>query len=61
MFVDCRQLWPRINNYTYDLVLNTIEPVLRDTLATSYNLGSFRFEKIILGDMPLRVREYLYN
>jgi len=51
-----KQLWPRINNFTYDLVVNTIEPVLRDTLNTQYKLGSFRFEKIILGDMPLRVR-----
>lgn len=51
-----RQLWPRINHYVYELVVQSIEPGLRDTLANSYKMGSFRFEKVILGDTPLRVR-----
>ncbi|ODN05770.1 Extended synaptotagmin-2 [Orchesella cincta] len=51
-----KQLWPRINHYVYDLVVQSIEPGLRDTLANSYKMGSFRFEKVILGDTPVRVR-----
>ncbi|CAG7726678.1 unnamed protein product [Allacma fusca] len=51
-----KQLWPKINNYTFELVREVIEPPLRDALATSYKMGSFRFEKIILGDNPVRVR-----
>jgi hypothetical protein len=38
------------------LIINSIEPGLRDTLSTNYKLGSFRFEKVILGDTPLRIR-----
>lgn len=40
----------------YDLVVQSIEPGLRETLSNSYKMGSFRFEKVILGDTPIRVR-----
>lgn len=56
LMISSRQLWPRINHYVYDLVVQSIEPGLRDTLSTSYKMGSFKFEKVILGDTPIRVR-----
>lgn len=38
------------------MIIQSIEPGLRETLSNSYKLGSFRFEKVILGDTPLRIR-----
>jgi len=38
------------------MIIQSIEPGLRESLSTNYKLGSFRFEKVILGDTPVRIR-----
>ena len=46
-----RQLWPYAGNYVHDLRKFVIEPSIRTALE-EYKLTGFRFENIILGDMP---------
>lgn len=48
-----RQLWPYVGTYVKEMLKETMEPSIRESLP-SY-LQSFRFEKIILGDMPPRI------
>ncbi|KFM62535.1 Extended synaptotagmin-3, partial [Stegodyphus mimosarum] len=48
-----RQLWPYVGIYVKEMLKETMEPSIRGSLP-SY-LQSFRFEKIILGDMPPRI------
>ncbi|XP_013788648.1 extended synaptotagmin-3-like, partial [Limulus polyphemus] len=47
------KMWPYIGHYVEDLLRTKVEPSVRESLP-SY-LRSFRFEKIVLGDMPPRV------
>ncbi|XP_068081288.1 extended synaptotagmin-2 isoform X2 [Anabrus simplex] len=49
-----RQVWPNVNHFAKALLKDTIEPRVRDSLA-EYNLNGFRFEKMVLGGIPLRV------
>lgn len=44
-----RQLWPYVGTYVKEMLKETMEPSIRESLP-SY-LQSFRFEKIILGDI----------
>lgn len=46
-----KQLWPYVGTYVKDMLKETMEPSIRESLP-SY-LQSFRFEKILLGDMVL--------
>ncbi|GFU45706.1 extended synaptotagmin-3 [Trichonephila clavipes] len=46
-----KQLWPYVGVYVKEMLKETMEPSIRESLP-SY-LQSFRFEKIILGDMGL--------
>ncbi|XP_076336655.1 extended synaptotagmin-2-like isoform X2 [Tachypleus tridentatus] len=46
-------MWPYIGHYVEDLLRTKVEPSVRESLP-SY-LRSFRFEKIVLGDMPPRI------
>ncbi|GFY38845.1 extended synaptotagmin-2 [Trichonephila inaurata madagascariensis] len=48
-----KQLWPYVGVYVKEMLKETMEPSIRESLP-SY-LQSFRFEKIILGDMPPRI------
>ncbi|GIY33348.1 extended synaptotagmin-2 [Caerostris darwini] len=48
-----KQLWPYVGTYVKEMLKETMEPSIREGLP-SY-LQSFRFEKIILGDMPPRI------
>ncbi|GLH00862.1 Synaptotagmin 1 [Gryllus bimaculatus] len=49
-----RQLWPNVNHYARTLLKNSIEPGVRDSLA-QYKLQGFRFEKMVLGNIPMRI------
>lgn len=44
-----KQMWPYVGTYVKDMLKETMEPSIRESLP-SY-LQSFRFEKILLGDM----------
>lgn len=48
-----RQLWPFVGHYVKNLLKNTVEPSIRESLPLY--LRSFVFEKIILGDIPPRI------
>ncbi|XP_059474297.1 extended synaptotagmin-2 [Neocloeon triangulifer] len=47
-------IWPNVNSYARDLIKNTIEPVLQEALLP-YKLGDFKFERIVLGNIPPRI------
>ncbi|KAK7092651.1 extended synaptotagmin-2-like isoform X3 [Littorina saxatilis] len=47
------QLWPYIGDYVRKLLQESIEPQIRASLPSS--IGSFRFSKIELGDIPPRI------
>ncbi|XP_071446614.1 extended synaptotagmin-2-B isoform X2 [Hetaerina americana] len=49
-----RQVWPNFNHYARDLLKDTIEPAVRDSLA-AYKMNGFKFERMILGSIPPRV------
>nr|CAD7443450.1 unnamed protein product [Timema bartmani] len=49
-----RQVWPNLNHWAKGLLKDTIEPSVRDALV-AYKLHGFRFDKMILGSIPLRV------
>ncbi|EFA04170.2 extended synaptotagmin-like protein 2a isoform X2 [Tribolium castaneum] len=49
-----KQVWPNINHYTRDLIRDTIQPILKESLET-YKLSGFKFERIILGTVPFRI------
>lgn len=48
-----KQLWPFIGEYVQDLIKNTIEPSIGNSLPKS--LKPFRFEKVDIGDTPPRI------
>ncbi|XP_063237975.1 extended synaptotagmin-2 isoform X2 [Bacillus rossius redtenbacheri] len=49
-----RQVWPNMNNWTKGLLKESIEPNVRTSLE-SYKMYGFRFDKMILGSIPLRI------
>ncbi|KAJ9595368.1 hypothetical protein L9F63_027246, partial [Diploptera punctata] len=49
-----RQVWPNVNHYAKTLIKETIEPNVRTSLE-AYKLNGFRFEKMILGSIPIRI------
>ncbi|KAG8234694.1 hypothetical protein J437_LFUL015348 [Ladona fulva] len=49
-----RQVWPNVNHYARDLLKDSIEPAVRDSLA-AYKLHGFKFERMILGSIPPRI------
>ncbi|XP_049846632.1 extended synaptotagmin-2-B isoform X1 [Schistocerca gregaria] len=49
-----RQVWPNVNHYAKDILKNTIEPSIRESLV-AYHLNGFHFEKMVLGSIPLRI------
>ncbi|XP_022257901.1 extended synaptotagmin-2-like, partial [Limulus polyphemus] len=48
-----RQMWPYVGHYVQSLFREKVEPAVRANLPP--NLQSFKFEKIVLGDMPPRI------
>lgn len=49
-----RQVWPNVNHYARDLLKESIEPAIRDSLA-AYKLNGFKFERMVLGSIPPRI------
>ncbi|XP_069702958.1 extended synaptotagmin-2 isoform X2 [Periplaneta americana] len=49
-----RQVWPNVNHYAKTIIKETIEPNVRTSLE-AYKLNGFRFERMILGSIPLRI------
>ncbi|XP_068903620.1 extended synaptotagmin-2-B isoform X1 [Tenebrio molitor] len=49
-----KQVWPNINHYARDLIRDTIQPNLRESLE-AYKLSGFKFERIVLGTVPFRI------
>ncbi|XP_077993101.1 extended synaptotagmin-2-like isoform X7 [Glandiceps talaboti] len=48
-----KQMWPFLGDYVENVLRNTVEPSIKENLPSS--LSSFRFEKIDLGERPLRI------
>ncbi|CAD5122689.1 DgyrCDS11099 [Dimorphilus gyrociliatus] len=48
-----KQMWPFIGEYVQDLIKNTIEPSISNSLPKS--LKPFRFERVDVGDTPPRI------
>jgi len=48
------RLWPHVNMYAQDLIRTVIEPKIQETME-QMGLPSFRFEKMVLGDIPPRI------
>ncbi|PNF25333.1 hypothetical protein B7P43_G10919 [Cryptotermes secundus] len=49
-----RQVWPNVNHYAKTLIKDVIEPNVRTSLE-AYKLNGFRFERMNLGSIPLRI------
>lgn len=49
-----RQVWPNVNHFAKTLIKETIEPNVRASLE-AYKLNGFRFQRMILGSIPLRI------
>jgi len=49
-----QQLWPNVGHYTRRLIAETIEPAVKTALE-GYGLAGFKFEKVVLGQIPPRV------
>ncbi|XP_046986798.1 extended synaptotagmin-2-B isoform X3 [Schistocerca americana] len=49
-----RHVWPNVNHYAKDILKNTIEPSIRESLV-AYRLSGFHFEKMVLGSIPMRI------
>ncbi|XP_044750795.1 extended synaptotagmin-2 [Coccinella septempunctata] len=49
-----QQVWPNVNNYTRELIRDTIQPIIQESLE-AYKMKGFKFERIILGSIPVRI------
>ncbi|XP_030748072.1 extended synaptotagmin-2 isoform X1 [Sitophilus oryzae] len=49
-----KQVWPNVNQYARQLVRDSIQPALKESLE-KYKLSGFKFERIILGSVPFRI------
>ncbi|XP_017782966.1 PREDICTED: extended synaptotagmin-2 isoform X2 [Nicrophorus vespilloides] len=49
-----KQCWPNVNSYAKHLIMSSIQPALRTSLE-KYKLNGFKFERIILGEIPFRI------
>ncbi|KAL3281901.1 hypothetical protein HHI36_005106 [Cryptolaemus montrouzieri] len=54
-----QQVWPNVNNYTRELIRDTIQPIIQTSLE-AYKLKGFKFERLILGSIPLRIGDIFY-
>ena len=48
------QLWPNVGHYTRKLISESIEPAVKAALE-GYKLNGFRFERVVLGQIPPRI------
>ncbi|KAK9888894.1 hypothetical protein WA026_001115 [Henosepilachna vigintioctopunctata] len=48
------QVWPSVNNFTRELIRDTIQPIVQTSLE-AYKLKGFKFERLILGSIPIRI------
>lgn len=48
------QLWPNVGHYTRKIIAETVEPAVKSAL-DGYGLAGFKFEKVVLGQIPPRV------
>ena len=49
-----QQLWPNVGHYTRKIIAETVEPAVKAAL-DGYGLAGFKFEKVVLGQIPPRV------
>ncbi|XP_060517308.1 extended synaptotagmin-2 isoform X1 [Cylas formicarius] len=49
-----KQVWPNVNKYAKQIVRDSIQPALKESLE-KYKLSGFKFERIILGTVPFRI------
>ncbi|CAH2015977.1 unnamed protein product [Acanthoscelides obtectus] len=49
-----KQVWPNVNHFVRQMVRDSIQPALRESLE-KYKLSGFKFERIILGTVPFRI------
>lgn len=49
-----QQLWPNVGHYTRKIMTESVEPAVKSALE-GYGLGGFRFEKVVLGQIPPRI------
>ena len=43
-----KQVWPNVGHYVRNIIVESVEPGIRESLA-SYKLGGFKLDKISLG------------
>ena len=49
-----KQLWPNVGHYTRKVIAESVEPAVKAAL-DNYGLTGFKFEKVVLGQIPPRV------
>uniref|UniRef100_T1J7Z1 Extended synaptotagmin-2 n=1 Tax=Strigamia maritima TaxID=126957 RepID=T1J7Z1_STRMM len=49
------QLWPNVGHYVKDFLTEHIEPSMRETVKQTTKFGNFKFDKIDLGVIPIRI------
>ena len=54
-----KQMWPYIGQYAKDLLKNSVEPAVQNSLPNT--LKPFKFERIDLGDIVSKLLQYTYN
>jgi len=49
-----KQLWPNVGHYTRKIIVESVEPAVKSALE-GYGLSGFRFERVVLGQIPPRI------
>ena len=49
-----KQLWPNVGHYTRKIIVESVEPAIKSALE-GYGLSGFRFERVVLGQIPPRI------
>ena len=49
-----QQLWPNVGHYTRKVIAESVEPAVKAAL-DGYGFGNFKFEKVVLGQIPPRI------
>jgi len=49
-----QQLWPNVGHYTRKVIAESVEPAVKGALE-GYGLSGFRFDKVVLGQVPPRI------
>lgn len=51
------QVWPNVNHYARNLLKDSIEPAVAESLA-NYKMNGFKFERMILGTIVSIIKQY---